>query len=1101
MLHLIKKQQNCVCHSSESFMSKNILSTILLVILPVSFLFAQSSSDPLHWTAPVKVKSENIFMLWGQQDQSGARISHQKIYRYKLNNSGLSVNHRLSPSQNHQDTKAYLSGNKQMDAASGYFANSLFEDVVAAWEGPSQSIQVLISHFDSTANVWTQSSDLTIPGPVVASTGGQNGRIYVRTGDFLGNGRDQFVVAYEGSDSKIHLLVYSVDDNLTPHLIASIADESLTSSQSQYDRFSITTGDLNNDGKDEIILDGIGQNGGWDIYAKVYEVSGSSITAEAKTVVFREPSNYNIQAPEFGITAGNFKKNGSDQVALVCAANQSSGNNAYVFTYMLEASQDLSSLTYDPTKRDSVEIGTNGSITAFSISSGDLNNDGRDELVYDLDDAIYVYSSDDNLNLTHHPTLNGLSGGLDDYELSYDFMKVGDLDEDGSSDIVVEKDVYNNNDPNHWLKVAVYGVSQNLSSDTLLATVQTDTTTNSGFSSYYHYALALGTYNGANFTLGAPHHFVKKDVVQPLVVLNTPPIHFDVLNGTNYDLADCFSGNGCTFNSTYEQQSSSTINLETQTHNDVSDAAGIDLSGNVAVTATASAEFLGAGAQLSVSVATNFELKMEKTWGYSFANDNSTSYTTKLDIGVSAKGDDQIYATTTSYNIWAYPVYGGNNPNPIDYINFTSPISTLGSWFPSKTYASNNYVPDHEVGNILSYLPSKEAITNPAIDSSIVSVPQSQGLPISGQSGSYWDLNYSKYTQSSLSSTWNSGWDVNINMGGALSSTGDFSHMNTSTTTISNGFDLRATFGSLVDSLGSEAGYTVYPYAYRSKNGAIVIDYAVDPVMGGSGSPSWWQKEYGNEPDPTFILPWFYDAQKGITLSEPAKRYQTTDIFYNNSNPSPGDTLTVSARIRNFSLKSTIKPVAVRFYLGDPNNGGVPLADVNGDTLVSTADTIGARRYADVAFHWKVPASVPGTFLYSGNTVRIYAIIDPTNQITEVHENNNMGWSPLEISGITTAIQKNPVGSQLPSSIKLYPNYPNPFNPTTTIHYALPASGNVRLTVYNILGRQVAQLVDRRQAAGNHEIRFNASQLSSGVYFYRLRVNSIVRTGKMMLIK
>jgi len=65
----------------------------------------------------------------------------------------------------------------------------------------------------------------------------------------------------------------------------------------------------------------------------------------------------------------------------------------------------------------------------------------------------------------------------------------------------------------------------------------------------------------------------------------------------------------------------------------------------------------------------------------------------------------------------------------------------------------------------------------------------------------------------------------------------------------------------------------------------------------------------------------------------------------------------------------------------------------------------------------------------------------------------------------------------------------------------LPKAGNVALTVYNVLGQRVAQLVDTRQSAGNHEIRFNASQLSSGVYFYRLQANNVVRTGKMMLIK
>lgn len=83
-------------------------------------------------------------------------------------------------------------------------------------------------------------------------------------------------------------------------------------------------------------------------------------------------------------------------------------------------------------------------------------------------------------------------------------------------------------------------------------------------------------------------------------------------------------------------------------------------------------------------------------------------------------------------------------------------------------------------------------------------------------------------------------------------------------------------------------------------------------------------------------------------------------------------------------------------------------------------------------------------------------------------------------------------------------NYPNPFNPTTTIAFALPQSrtaGPVRLTVFDSNGRQIAELVNKQLPAGNYEIPFDASALSSGVYFYRLTANAFTQTNKMMLLK
>jgi hypothetical protein len=83
----------------------------------------------------------------------------------------------------------------------------------------------------------------------------------------------------------------------------------------------------------------------------------------------------------------------------------------------------------------------------------------------------------------------------------------------------------------------------------------------------------------------------------------------------------------------------------------------------------------------------------------------------------------------------------------------------------------------------------------------------------------------------------------------------------------------------------------------------------------------------------------------------------------------------------------------------------------------------------------------------------------------------------------------------------LWQNYPNPFNPTTIISYELPANDMVRLEIYDILGRKIETLLSERQNAGNHSVPFNASNLSSGVYFYRLSAGSFVQTKKLMLIK
>jgi hypothetical protein len=89
----------------------------------------------------------------------------------------------------------------------------------------------------------------------------------------------------------------------------------------------------------------------------------------------------------------------------------------------------------------------------------------------------------------------------------------------------------------------------------------------------------------------------------------------------------------------------------------------------------------------------------------------------------------------------------------------------------------------------------------------------------------------------------------------------------------------------------------------------------------------------------------------------------------------------------------------------------------------------------------------------------------------------------------------------VPQTIELNQNYPNPFNPTTTIRYGVPEAGPVSLEVFNMLGKRVATLVNENQNAGTYDVDFNAGNLTSGVYVYRLSVRGKTKTKKLTLIK
>lgn len=125
------------------------------------------------------------------------------------------------------------------------------------------------------------------------------------------------------------------------------------------------------------------------------------------------------------------------------------------------------------------------------------------------------------------------------------------------------------------------------------------------------------------------------------------------------------------------------------------------------------------------------------------------------------------------------------------------------------------------------------------------------------------------------------------------------------------------------------------------------------------------------------------------------------------------------------------------------------------------------------------------------------------NIYDSINFNSHSAMISLKYTQLPTNVKKSELNQ---NSFYLFQNYPNPFNPSTKIEYTIPSNkkretSNVRLIIYDVLGKEVTTLVNKEQTAGSYEVEFNGNGLSSGIYFYRLRTGRFVETKKMVLLR
>ncbi|MBN2010848.1 T9SS type A sorting domain-containing protein [candidate division KSB1 bacterium] len=176
------------------------------------------------------------------------------------------------------------------------------------------------------------------------------------------------------------------------------------------------------------------------------------------------------------------------------------------------------------------------------------------------------------------------------------------------------------------------------------------------------------------------------------------------------------------------------------------------------------------------------------------------------------------------------------------------------------------------------------------------------------------------------------------------------------------------------------------------------------------------------------------------------------------------------------------------FYVTS-NDGGMTWSDT---VKVSNSPTNLILRGPNIGTHPRA-AGVGGTSFEGG--ADLFWIEDDTTEA----DGYSMYYARIPWVNPTAVEARN--NGSIPDAFQLTQNYPNPFNPVTHIEFQLPVSAKVQLKVYNMLGREVASLIDKDMTAGYYKMTFDASDLASGVYFYRLMTDSYVATYKMILMK
>ncbi|MCK5330269.1 MAG: T9SS type A sorting domain-containing protein, partial [Candidatus Marinimicrobia bacterium] len=211
--------------------------------------------------------------------------------------------------------------------------------------------------------------------------------------------------------------------------------------------------------------------------------------------------------------------------------------------------------------------------------------------------------------------------------------------------------------------------------------------------------------------------------------------------------------------------------------------------------------------------------------------------------------------------------------------------------------------------------------------------------------------------------------------------------------------------------------------------------------------------------------------------------FDTVETPYNENPPTPGSDIYFQITLRNEGPTATATDVSIEITTEMDSLITLLAGSVLGFGDIPAGDVLTTTSFYSVHFNDSTPVDSDITFNLAIASGDYYFWSDSFT----VHVEPEVGIAGEE--GI------------LPDKFALHQNYPNPFNPITTIQYDLPEQSHVTIAIYDLLGREVTTLFSETQEAGYKSIQWNATNVSSGMYFYQIRAGNFVQTRKMVLLK
>jgi len=806
----------------------------------------------------------------------------------------------------------------------------------------------------------------------------------ITIGYFSGDGRQQIVLAYDGADENLRLEIYDIHDGFkltkNAELTSTIA--------AGWPR--VTAGDVDGDGMDEIGLVYV-QDTAKHIELRVYHIKKDSNSHWTLTQMYDSGSvtldNFDF-AGTLRISAGDIVPetealSHADEFTVVWDGRHNDGASKQLLYKLHLYDHKNTGDSFSVIKEGFIQA--TGSVenpymsaTGVGLAVGNVVSDTQDEIAViwprEFSSNIYARLRVDLIVLSRKA-----AGGFDETTYQFpcfsnhsalDTLAIGDLDQDLENEIVVVE---------HGVGCASSGFHLDVFELKSLSSGPVTSYSLSYGAVPRAFNLALGDFTGASIRVGPPTYRVQNQMTTPVVFLNMPPVHRDIIEVDGEDEVINVTGD------VYAKH--------------IGESSGVEVYESVSKREWS----LSTGFEMGVGGGgTKVTTSLSNTYGQNFQNSITKIQDRKITDETTASIYDQVIYNATNYAVWEYPVYGVRDGSPgkaktisvvfplVEDNNKTNQPSTLRSTWCDENF----YTPSHQIYNVWSYDSTalgKDGFKD--LFEKIISKSTSGGTTITMRMSESATAARSASFHNQISAGMEFSYKSELNIP-LIGKAWDFSFR--AYANGSYGVEGLSTFSSQVtEATGVEIHYPENPdfpkiiaYLYWAKGGYMVVDYQTAPD---TLAPLW--SSY-NKPDPAFILPWygFPDPANPVSpLCGNDRKIFTHDIELDPAYVQNGDTVTITATVRNFSPVATTH-VKVGFYLGDPSSGGIAIGNC---TIASLDRTTG-------------PGQCSTTWVVSGGSGddKVYAVIDPDDlppYDNEMHDmddviNNNIGYGLLHVA-------------------------------------------------------------------------------------------------------